>query len=284
MSMWRKFVAALIAACIAWAPVQSAAVLKGSAGVGPPGAVSITGGTITGTNAPYVLSQAAIPFIHISSGSIGNNGALTGVTALPTTYSNGAYVYYPTNSISASTPAGWYWTVFSSTTAGTIYNSTWSGTGTPTAGTLTAFATTGPGAFTGDTTERVAVTIALPAGAMGANGVLDLYSNWATNATAGTKTARLRWDGASGTAFLSNAFSTDVWVEMRTVIRNSASATVNKGGSVGVSSGVGARATSPSYTAINSAVATTIVLSLVKATATDNAILEGYDFRVMYAP
>lgn len=67
--------------------------------------VSITGGTITGTNVPYVFSRTGIPFIVAPTGTMGNNGAVTMGTALPTTYSGGAWIWYPAGAVAAGTPA-----------------------------------------------------------------------------------------------------------------------------------------------------------------------------------
>ena len=92
------------------------------------------------------LCQTGIPLILVSSGNIGNNGALTAITTLPATYSQGCYMWFKTNSISAATPAGWYYVVMTSGTAGTIYNNTYT-SGVPLQpAVLTAFVTTGPGA------------------------------------------------------------------------------------------------------------------------------------------
>src|SRR5579859_1785192 len=93
-----------------------------------------------------------IPFIVANTGTMGNNGALTLGTALPSTYAN-AYVYLPANAISAGSAAGWYFCQFSSTTVGTVFNNTYS-SGTPQIpAALVSFATTGPGAYTGVTTQ-----------------------------------------------------------------------------------------------------------------------------------
>jgi hypothetical protein len=78
---------------------------------------------------------------------MGNNGALSAITAVSTTYAK-AYVYLPASAISTGSAAGWYYAVFSSTTAATIYNDTYT-SGAPTVpSSPAAFATTGPGAFT----------------------------------------------------------------------------------------------------------------------------------------
>jgi hypothetical protein len=82
-----------------------------------------------------------------SSGSFGNNGALTLTTALPRATTG--YFYFPANAISSGSAAGLYWTVMSSTTVGVVYNNTLVAGYPPTVvATPTAFVTTGPGAYT----------------------------------------------------------------------------------------------------------------------------------------
>lgn len=60
----------------------------------------------------------AIPVILPNSSTVAANGAIT-LTALPDTYALGAWVYLPAGAIVGGA-AGFYWTVFSSTTAGIV--------------------------------------------------------------------------------------------------------------------------------------------------------------------
>lgn len=61
--------------------------------------------------------SGAIPIIIPNSSTVATNGNIT-VTALPTTYA-GAWVYLPADAI-VDGEAGFYWTTFSSTTAGSV--------------------------------------------------------------------------------------------------------------------------------------------------------------------
>src|SRR5690349_20306203 len=80
---------------------------------------TITNPTVSGipVGIPYVLAQCGIPFIKASSGTMGNNGALSGLTALPTTYAK-AFIWLPAGAIAAGVPAAatWYYVQMSSTT------------------------------------------------------------------------------------------------------------------------------------------------------------------------
>ena len=238
-------------------------------------------GGATGVN-PLVIAKSAIPFINISSGSIGNNGALSGVTALGRTFSNGAYCYFPANAIAAGVSAGWYWTVFSSTTAGTIYNSTYT-SGVPVIGTTTAFSTTGPGAYTGDTTALAGPSTSIPAGAIGANGSLRVGGHLSVNNTAGTKQAAAKYSGAAGTTIYAtgaNASVTGVRMDFDTHNVGLTGAQITSGGYFNTSGGIAA--VGPTASAIDTTAATTLVWQLQKNTATDNMILETYRVELLY--
>ena len=60
----------------------------------------------------------SVPVIIPNSTTVATNGSMT-VTALPTTYSDGAWVYLPAGAIVGGS-AGYYWTVFSSSTVGAV--------------------------------------------------------------------------------------------------------------------------------------------------------------------
>jgi hypothetical protein len=81
------------------------------------------------------------------------NGAVTLGTALDATYSTGIWLYYPAGAVYSGSVAGFYWTVMSSTTVGTVYMNTYvPGTSTFDApASPTAVVAAGPGAFTGVT-------------------------------------------------------------------------------------------------------------------------------------
>ena len=127
--------------------------------------------TLVGGMYQTKLFQSNLPLIVAPTGSMGNNGVLTGGTALVTGYYGGpTWQYFPASAIVSGSAAGWYYTVMSSTTAGIVYNHVLS-SGLPyIPGTPVAFATTGPGAFTGVTTAVAALTFTIPANTMGPNG------------------------------------------------------------------------------------------------------------------
>lgn len=244
---------------------------------------TVSGTTITGTNVPYALSESGIPFIHASTGSMGNNGAITAMTALPRTYSDGAWIWLPAGAVAAGVPAAasWLWFVGSSTTAGTVFNSTYA-SGPVTLGVQTAYATTGPGAFTGDTTEAAGPTITVPAGAIGPNGQLLIDTDFTFNNTAGIKTLRGRLGGIGGTAHISNAVSTQVSGNAQARIANKGAANRQLSGVMSYfNSGVLTQSNGASST-VDTSASTTVVFSLQKAVATDHLIVERWYMGIAY--
>lgn len=143
-----------------------------------------------------LLFKSDIPFIIPSSGTMGNNGALSGIAALPQIYPH-AYVYLPANAIVAGSAAGFYYTVFSSATAGTVYNNRHDGTvsGEPVVpASPTAFLTTGPGAYTQAVEAgRQAMLYTIPAATLGANGGLQFEIGVRCTNSANAKSVGLRF-------------------------------------------------------------------------------------------
>lgn len=220
---------------------------------------------------PFVLAKWTVPIVHASSGSMGNNGALTGHTAFPRTNSGGVYLYLPANAIAAGSAAGLYWAKFSSTTAATVYNAVYT-TGIPLVGTDTAFVTTGPGAYTGDTATEVGVTIAVPPLAAGT--IIRITTLWEMNNTAGAKAGRIRFSGAAGTLYLSQAMASQAHVYDQRQIMCMTSAI-----QVGHTAGVGPFALSgsaPVTSTVDTSVATSLFLSVQHSgAATDWHMLTG---------
>lgn len=222
-----------------------------------------------------IIAQWNIPFVYIDTGSIADNGALTLVSVARIANGEGAYCYFPANAIAAGVAAGWYWTVFSGTTAGTIYNSTYT-SGVPTAGTTTAFATTGPGAFTSTTAEIQGPTITVPANAMGPNGRVIAWQLGAADTV--NYTARIRYSGFTGTIVCSQvstgAFAGSV------LIGNRGSAAVQVAANH-TAAGVGNTIVNP-HLAVDTTAATTVVYTLEKSGATSSAVLEAGEVLLSY--
>ena len=168
----------LVAGASTWANIPAATAYPAGTqwrvtDIGSAGSIWVTDATRWyPLNGSVTLLATAIPMILPSSGTIGNNGALSGLTAFPGTYVS-CYMYFPANAIAAGVAAGLYYCVMSSTTAGTIYNNTYT-SGQPTIpASPTAFSTTGPGAYTQTTASDVTVLSGtVPANTLGINGEL----------------------------------------------------------------------------------------------------------------
>lgn len=215
-----------------------------------------------------ILFKCAIPIITCSTGNIGNNGALTAITALATTYSGGAWVNLPAGAIAAGVPATQtaYWGIFTTGQAATIYNNIQPATGfptPPTAGQLVPFVTAGPGAFTGITAATALLTFALPAGAMGPNGQLRIFASQTFTNSAGTKSWSVKL-GASTIVSAGPTTTASINYTLTTANRNSqglqSSGASNFGGNI--------------YTAIDTSLAQNITFNITDNTATDNFVLE----------
>lgn len=237
----------------------------------------------TGQVQPYVLSNSAIPFIGLSTGSVSAAGAITGITALPRAFAN-AYCWFPANALATSIAAGWYYCTFSTTTAGTAFLNTYT-SGAPTIPASPTAVTDGKGSFTGDTGEEFGPTITVPANAIGANGALRVTTLWGYTNSAGTKTVKLRYSGNAGTAFLSASGTTTVSLsDSRLIINRGVT-----GSQIGVSDGganipafANPSATNPVTASVDTTAASTLVLSITRNTATDNAIIESFLFELIY--
>jgi hypothetical protein len=146
------------------------------------------------SDAAIKVLQVGTPIGIAPTGTVAANGAVTLGTALSSTYLAGLYLYYPAGAAYAGSVAGFYWTVMSSTTVGTIFDNRASSVPTPPAAN-TAIVAAGPGAFTGDTTKRTALTATVPGKLLGRNGQLYLHYEFSYLNSAGTKTFELSFDG-----------------------------------------------------------------------------------------
>jgi hypothetical protein len=234
----------------------------------------ISDGTRWIPNGVQVLSRDTIAFSPAPTGTMANNGAITLGTALTLTYSQGLYLYLPANAISASSAAGWYWTVMSSTTVGQVFNNTYT-SGAPTVpGSPTAFATTGPGAYTGVTTEITGPQITLNGGLAGIQGTVDLYSAVTVTNSANNKTLEWTLGGTQIFAF-ANASSTGFGLWWSFTNDNSASAQIcaNNGFGLNTQNAV-------TRTTVDTSTDKTMAITLQRATATEIMVLDRYIFRV----
>lgn len=134
-------------------------------------------------------------------------------------------------------------------------------------------------ASTNVTTEEALVTIAIPAGAMGANGVIRGTVFFTAVNTANAKTARVRFGGIAGTIYVSLTLTSVGGISAATfIIGNRAATNSQTGGRI--ASNLGGTATADVGSQITSSVDTTAAVDLVfsseKATGTEAMSVEGY--------
>jgi hypothetical protein len=139
----------------------------------------------------YVLASSGCPVGIAPTGSIGNNGALILGTALQYTYASGLFLYFPAGAIYSGSPAGAYWVVMSSTTAGTVYNNMM-GNIPSVVPSPNPFVTTGPGAYTGVVGSACNVAaVTLPGGSIGPNGSMRITYRVLSNNSANYKSSAI---------------------------------------------------------------------------------------------
>jgi hypothetical protein len=242
-----------------------------------PANVGITGGTIDGSSlnngSGIVLMgfKHGIPVIGISSGSIAANGAISAITALPIAYPR-AWCYFPANAVATVAAAGFRYCTFSTTTAGIAFLDTWDGTGLPTIPTSPTAVTDGKGAYTGVTGTITGFSFTLPAGAMGANGGIDLEFSTQFTSSVGTKLNAPRFGGTSLVSF--NSTTTTGTLNKHRVF-NSGNAAVQVAHAL-VHSNAALLVAGPftSALAIDTSVAVTVDYQMTRNTATDNVVLQ----------
>lgn len=130
-----------------------------------------------------------------------------------------------------------------------------------------------------DTNENTLVTVSVPAGAMGANGVLRVTSLWTINNNANVKTARVRF---GGTAFHAIGLASLLSGQLVTIIRNRNSASSQVGFASGASTSFTSTTGANVTAAIDTASAANLTFTVQKATGTDTMTLESYEVEVLY--
>lgn len=216
--------------------------------------------------------STSIPMVLPSSGSVGNNGALTLTTALHAVYAQ-CYMYFPAGALYAGSVAGAYYTVMTSTTQGTVYNTRYEG-GIPSIPSApTSISATGPGAYTQTTNADITLlSTTLPGGLMGPYGALLMYPMFVNNNSGGAKSHKI-W--LAGVAVYSESATTATFElrPFRMVNKGVTTANVTSGWQ-----GLQASSALPVTTTIDTEVDTALLVTCKLAVDTDYCIfvsLEG---------
>ena len=216
----------------------------------------------------------------------GTAGAFTLSAAILTNAWNalkGCWCYLPANFGGKTYPAGWYWAVFSSDTAGILYNNTYSSGITTRPSTLTPFADNLAGWLTQTTSEVTGPTgLTLRAGSMGPSGTLKAHSRMMGNVTA-SKTYKMYLDSTQVASF--GTLTTNPNTESIVSVRNQASESLQLLSHQLANPGVGQVAASfltNEYSAIDTTTDKTLSYSLQISTNAACAILLHADATVTY--
>lgn len=240
------------------------------------------------SKAQQSLYNFNVPLIVAPTGSIADGGVNTSGTANPLTYLK-AFTYFPLGALygtgttpasAVASPAGWYYTVWTTTTSCQVYANTWDGASTPAIPTtltalpvaLTGGIHKGPGAFTGPTTEALYFTLPCIAANPTTFYALELKTAQTNNANA--KSTTVRFASLAGTVLAAvtqtSLLETDAFIEY--AVQGVADKQRVSGYVVG--STANARITN-ALTAEATSAAFSFAVTVTKATATDVTVIEG---------
>lgn len=135
---------------------------------------------------------------------------------------------------------------------------------------------------TGNTNETALATVALPAGSMGANGLLRVTSLFTVTNSANNKTLRTRLGGISGTAFQSLTLTTNETNMSQRLIQNRNSQSSQVGSAAAVGGSFGNSSNSVVTGAIDTASAQDVVISGQLANSGETITLQSYLIELCY--
>lgn len=131
-------------------------------------------------------------------------------------------------------------------------------------------------------TETALATIAIPAGAMGPNGILRITSVFSFTNSANNKTLRFRLGGIGGTAFYDAVYTANQSILTTRIIQNRNSASSQVGGPSASINAFGANASAPATGTINTAVAQDLVITGQMAALAETITLESFLVELLY--
>ena len=141
------------------------------------------------------MGGSGLPFVVPSSGTINNtSGSVTATTAFD--YIIGpSYSYFPSGALFAASPAGWYYTVWTAASIGTVYADVYYN-GNAHIPTKPTTLTTVAGAYTQVVGfDIVGPNFVVPGGMMSVNGVVEWWRAINNNNSANTKTYNTYFGG-----------------------------------------------------------------------------------------
>lgn len=235
-------------------------------------------GTVFANNVVWLSGTFA------TTNTAGGDGVLKS-SPLPRVIGN-SFSYWPANSVTASNTAGWYWTVWASTTEGVVNTDTYT-TGTPTVvASPVAYAVAGNGAVAQTTaTYFTGPQLSLAGNSMGINGGLEWLWVSSANNTAGNKvsapmfaTVKVGQANVTGSGILAVGGFASV------ANRGVTNAQVSNVGN-GATSSLTTSTTLPLVQAIDTTAAQVSGFAInLNSAATDVNVLESYSLKLFPAP
>lgn len=224
-----------------------------------------------------VLAQQGIPCIIVPNGTVATSGAITVGTALPLIYPR-AWVYLPAAAVVGGL-AGWYYTVFSSTTLGQVYTNYQAAMDKPfVPATLVAAVGSNSAYTTVISTDVVMGAAIIPANLLGAFGSVDVTAFLSYNSTAGAKVGKVRF-GAGTVVSSSATTTTGLTIRKRVQNRATNSQVIQASLETGVTVSV-----APTLLAIDTTADVQVDVVGQVAVATDYIILESLSVEVLPTP
>lgn len=215
------------------------------------------------------LIQTGFPMIVPSSGTLSAAGALSGITALATTYAN-CFMFFPANAVATVSVAGMYFVQMSSTTAGTVFQNTYTSGVPPIPSTLIPCTTASNYTqTTGSGLTILAVTV--PGNTLGINGGITVHESvWSYNNSAGAKVMVVKY-GANNIQNASGTTTTTLFTSPHMMMnRGATNSQVSLAGTVVTGFASGALV----YGSVDSTVDVTFSATINLAVATDTCALE----------
>lgn len=134
----------------------------------------------------------------------------------------------------------------------------------------------------GSTAEEALATVAIPAGAMGPNGILKVTALWSFTNSANDKTLRVRLGGILGSVFMARVLTTNLSEQTVTMIRNRNAQNSQVGFQTAAGTFFGPSSNNVVTAAVDTSAAVDLVISGQLETAAERVTLEAYQVEVLY--
>jgi hypothetical protein len=136
--------------------------------------------------------------------------------------------------------------------------------------------------LTGSTSETALATIAIPAGAMGANGILRVTTLWSFTNSGNNKTLRVRLGGIGGKDFFNPVITTNAIIQTQTIIRNRNAQNAQASFAAGMSNAFTTSTAGVVTGTVDTSAAQDLVFTAQLANAGETITLESYLVEILY--